>query len=67
MKTGMFKKFFTARNKSLSIPMKIGRFAVCAVSTVAACITANKFTANNGVKGIIADICIILTAIWFIR
>ena len=62
-----FKKFFTARNKTLSIPMKIGRFAVCAVSTVAACITANKFTANNGVKGIIADICIIFTAIWFIR
>lgn len=67
MKTGMFKKFFTAKNNSISIGMKICRGITSVVSTFAIGCALNKITSNNLVKSTISCICIILDAIWVFK
>lgn len=67
MKTGMFKKFFTAKNNSISTGMKICRGVASIASTFAIGYTLNKITSNSLIKSAISCICIILDAIWLFK
>ena len=67
MKTGMFKKFFTAKSNSISTRMKICRGMTSIASTFAIGCALNKITSNNLLKSAISCICIVLDAIWLFR
>ena len=67
MKTSMFKKFFTAKNNSISTRMKFCRGIASIASTFAIGYTLNKTTSNNLIKSAISCIYIILDAIWLFK